>query len=577
MTPTNKTSYTHHSSSDDNDSCLDTTRSGDRYVPLHDKSIHAGENNNRRDKPTSCRRHRQVTSGHSLSRLDSMLHEDHSKSLRPSRCLYVTVAIALLGAFQFGWLMSELNYKQFHAKDPKTGKNVCNNAAFLTHYPDMCIMFPPHSQKEWTMATTSWIAGGGFGALFSGIPADAVGRKYGLALNALIMIAGAVVQASAGSIYTMAAGRFVSGIASGASANIAHILVSEITPSSMRGFFLTGLQIGISFGAFMVTTVHYAMNSHAYTWRLLVGAPIGIGLIQLALLPFMEESPVWLISKGRIDQARTALGRLYLFHNTEAILRALIRSDADMKEELQSTKQWHMLFSAKYRKQLLIACVLCAMQQLSGINAVMYYSASIFNRVGIHDPRYANTIVNAARLHDILLAAKLLDKFNRRTLLMAGMTVMALAGGGLVASLCNKDHEATHYTAVASMVFFVASYCISIGPISWIVANEIFPDFLNARAGAFGTFFTWVCNFLVGVYFQQMADPTNMGDYAFLTFSGCLMLAVLFVYLCVPETNHKSYREIQIAFGIDDPEPPSVLQDDDIWETEEARADGRPF
>ncbi|KAG9412988.1 hypothetical protein AC1031_016009 [Aphanomyces cochlioides] len=317
--------------------------------------------------------------------------------------------------------MSELNYKQFHAKDPKTGKNVCNNAAFLTHYPDMCIMFPPHSQKEWTMATTPWIAG-----------------------------------------------------------------------------------------------------------------------------------PVWLISKGRIDQARTALGRLYLFHNTEAILRAYL------------VRRRHEGGTPKHQA---VAYALLG-QQLSGINAVMYYSASIFNRVGIHDPRYANTIVNAARLHDILLAAKLLDKFNRRTLLLAGMTVMALAGGGLVASLSNKDHEATHYTAVASMVLFVASYCISIGPISWIVANEIFPDFLNARAGAFGTFFTWVCNFLVGVYFQQMADPTNMGDYAFLTFSGCLTLAVVFVYLCVPETNHKSYREIQIAFGIDDPEPPSVLQDDDIWETE---------
>ncbi|CAK4078262.1 unnamed protein product [Aphanomyces euteiches] len=517
----------------------------------------------------TCRKHRQATTESATSKLDSMIHEKHSLSLIPSRTLYITVAIALLGAFQFGWLMSELNYKQFHAKDPKTGKNLCDNQAFLKRYTDMCIMFPPHSQKEWTMTTSSWIAGGGIGAIFSGLPADVIGRKRGLAVTALIMIAGAAVQASAGSIYTMAAGRFVSGIASGASSNIGNILISEITPSTMRGFFLTGLQFAISFGSLMVTTVHYAMNSSAYTWRLLVGAPALIGILQLALLPYMANSPVWLINKGRIDEARDELLRLYRPHNTEAILRAMIASHEEEKKDLEGNREWRLLFSPKYRKQLLIACVLCAMQQLSGINAIMYYSNAIFSRVGIHDPRYANTIVNFARVHDIITASKLLDKYNRRTLLIIGMSVMALAGGGLVASLCYSSYEVTHYMAVVSMVFFVGCYCISIGPMSWIISNEIFPDFLNARAGACGTFFTWVCNFLVGVFFQQMADPENMGNYAFLTFTGCLVLGVIFVYFVVPETNHKSYYEIQKAFGIDEPLPPSILQDDDIWDDEE--------
>ncbi|KAF0699749.1 Aste57867_9676 [Aphanomyces stellatus] len=515
-------------------------------------------------KPT-CRQHRKATTNSGTSKLDSMIHEKHSLTLQPSRVLYITVAISLLGAFQFGWLLSELNYKQYHIKQ------ICKLPIKVIEakFPDYCVLFRGHSQREWVMTTTSWIVGGGLGALFSGIPADAIGRKSGLAINAVIMIAGATVQASAGSIYTMAAGRFVSGIASGASANIANILVSEITPFSMRGFFLTHLQVAISFGALAVTTVHYAMNAEAYTWRLLVGAPILIGLVQLGLLVFVGDSPVWLVSKGRFDEARDELARLYKPHNTEAILRAMIASHEDEKKELEGNKQWTILFTSKYRKQLVIACVLCAMQQLCGINAIMYYSASIFDRLGIHDPRYANTMVNLARVHDIITAAKLLDKFNRRTLLIAGMSIMALAGGGLVLSLCNKEHEATHYTAVLAMVVFVMCYCVSIGPMSWIVANEIFPDFLNARAGAFGTFCTWFSNFFVGVYFQQMADPSSMGDYAFLTFSGFLVLGVVFVYFVVPETNHKTYYEIQQAFGIDEPAPPSILQDDDIWDDDE--------
>ncbi|KAF0697251.1 Aste57867_12023 [Aphanomyces stellatus] len=518
----------------------------------------------------SFRKLRTATSSHGLSRLDSMLHETQSNALHPSRVLYVTCAIALIGAIQFGWMMSELNYKQYHIKQ------ICALPIKVIEkkFPEYCILFRGHTHHEWVMTTTAWVVGGGLGALFSGIPADIVGRKNGLALNALIMIAGAIVQAASGSIYTMAAGRFVSGIASGGSVNICNVLISEISPASMRGFFLTGLQVGISFGVLLVTTAHYGMNSDEYTWRLLVASPILMGLLQLGLLPFMVESPVWLVAKGKLDHARDALTKLYKPHDTDVILNAIVTSYEDQKDEYEHSPRWTILFSAKYRKQLGVAAVLCGMQQLCGINAIMYYSASIFNSIGIHDPRYANTIIALARMHDILFAAKFLDRFNRRTLLLGGMSVMALAGGGLVACLCYGAYESAHYLAVASLVVFVTCYCLSIGPMSWMIANEIFPDFLNARAGAFGTFCTWFCNFFVSVYFQQMADPANMGNYAFLTFSGFLVLAVVFSYFCVPETNHKTYAEIEKAFGVSDTDAalPAPVTDGDVWDKDASAA-----
>ncbi|CAK4608874.1 unnamed protein product [Aphanomyces euteiches] len=503
------------------------------------------ENHDKQAK--SIRLQRRATSSRTMIRLDSMLQEDQSKALQPSRELYITVAIALIGAIQFGWLMSELNYKQYHIKQ------ICQLPVQVIQakYPDYCVLYRGHTHHEWVMTTTAWVVGGAIGALFSGIPADYIGRRNGLALNAVIMIAGGIIQSSAGTIYVMAVGRLISGIASGGSINISNVLISEITPFNMRSFFLCGLQVGISLGVLLVTTVHYGMNSEAYTWRILVGVPIVFGIIILALLPFIEESPVWLIAHGKLDQARAALTRLYLPHDTDAVLAAMVTSHEDEKHEYAgNVKRWTLLFTRKYRKQLVVACVLCAMQQLCGINAIMYYSASIFDSIGIHDPRYANTIVAAARLHDIVFAAKLLDRFNRRPLLLGCMTLMALAGGGLVACLCNSSYTSTHYLSVVALVVFVAGYCLSIGPMSWMIANELFPDFLNARAGAIGTFCTWVCNVFVSVYFQQMADPANLGNYAFLVFSGCLAVAVVFTYFCVPETNHKTYSEIEAAFYV---------------------------
>ncbi|ETW09778.1 hypothetical protein H310_00259 [Aphanomyces invadans] len=523
------------------DTAIASPSTGEGYVYLHDEA-----------RTHSLQQHRRLTSSQSMSQLDSMLVEEQVKSLKPSRAFDITVAIALLGAIQFGWLMSELNYKQYHIKQ------VCQLPVPVIDkkFPDYCVLFRGHSHHEWVMTTTAWVVGGGIGALGSGLPADVMGRKKGLALNAFLMIAGAIVQAASGTIYVLALGRFVSGIASGGTINISNVLISEITPLNMRGFFLTGLQVGISFGVLLVTTVHYGMTSEAFTWRILVGAPLLIGVLQLVLLPWMEESPVWLVAKNKLTLAHTALVKLYLPHDSDVILAAMVAAHTDEASEFSaSRRRWTVLFTNKYRKQLGIACVLCAMQQLCGINAIMYYSASIFNSIGIHDPRYANTIVAVARMHDIVFAAKVLDRFNRRTLLLYGMFIMALCGGSLVLCLCHGNDTLAQYGAVGVLVVFVSAYCLSIGPMSWMVANELFPDYLNARAGAFGTFFTWASNFFVSVYFPQMADPGHLGNYAFLVFSGFLVAAVVFTYVFVPETNRKTYNEIQQALGIDVPSP----------------------
>ncbi|KAF0697250.1 Aste57867_12022 [Aphanomyces stellatus] len=488
----------------------------------------------------SFRKARQQSSRRRLSRLESLIHEEHADALLPTKVLYVSVLIALMGAFQFGWLLSQLNYLPFNTKKTCAAHPIQEGT---------CIMFPGHSKHEWTMNVTAWIVGGALGAVLSGIPADKFGRKRTTFLNAFVMITGALVEVVAKDIYVFSLGRLLSGIATGTAINVSNVLISEISPSQMRGLFSTGLQVGVALGSLAVTTAHYVIGSHhEYAWRLLVGFPIVLGGVQILLMPLMTQSPVWLVAHGKVDAAAAEMRRLYQPTNYDAILKTLVAAHDEEQREIAGINPWSALFSRKYMRQLLIAITLCSAQQLCGINAIMYYSAAIFNSAGITDPRVANTIVNLIRTASILVAAKVMDKFKRKTLLCGGMTIMAIAGTGLVYALCNANSA----VAVASVGIYVAAFCLSIGPMAWMVSSELFPDFLHANAGSVGTMFTWVCNFLIGVYYPILSSDDKMGNYAFCIFIGLLVAFVLFVFFVVPETGHKTYVEIQQCFGIDD-------------------------
>ncbi|EQC33094.1 hypothetical protein SDRG_09082 [Saprolegnia diclina VS20] len=468
-----------------------------------------------------------------LSRLEAMLHEEHAKALVPTPLLYVTIAVALMGSFQFGWLLSQLNYRPFNvdcAKNPIPDK--------------ACILFPSHSEKQWTMAVTAWIVGGAIGASGSGYPADHIGRHYTLLVNAIVMVLGSALQTAADSITLFSIGRLVSGIASGAAINVCNVLISEISPTQMRGMFSTGLQVGVAFGSLAVTTVHYFVG-YGSGWRILVGFPTVLGIAQILLIPLTTKSPVWLVTHGETALALTELQQLYRPCDYEGILQGMLSAHDDEVKETAGVNTWSLLFSKKYRQQLIIAIVLCSAQQLCGINAVMYYSSSIFASAGVSDPRIGNTIINVVRTSMILVAARIMDTFPRRTLLLGFLSLMAFASGGIVVSL----FYASPLLSIASTGIFVGAFCLSIGPMAWMVSAEIFPDFLHAGAGAVGTMTTWLANLVVGVFYPLLADPSVLGSYTFLLFVGYLLGVLCFVYSVVPETAQKTFDEIQVAFA----------------------------
>ncbi|ETV80503.1 hypothetical protein H257_06769 [Aphanomyces astaci] len=525
----------------------------DVYVDITEGGVRGAELSKSGGRTTSYRSLHRTSSRQRLSRLESRIHPEHAKALLPTTALYISVMIALIGSFQTGWLLTQLNYLPFHS---------AKTCAAIPIAPDTCIMFPGHSKNEWTMTVTGWVVGAALGAVLSSIPADKFGRKKTMFLNAFIMIVGGAVQAIAQDPYVFALGRLFSGIATGTVINVSNVLISEISPCQMRGLFSTGLQVGVALGSLFVTTTHYIIGTGDIAWRFMVGCPIVFGAIQVVLMPLMVQSPVWLVGQGHVDDAALAMKKLYKPTNYEAILNALVSSHEEEQKEVADVKPWAAMVSKKYRLQLIIAILVCASHQITGVNAIMYYSATIFNNAGITDPRVANTIINVIRLISVVVVAKIMDKFKRKTMLITGMSVMAAASGGLVLSLVNSWSA----LAVTSVGVYIAAWGFSIGPMAWMVAAELFPDYLHANAGSVGTMFTWVSNFFVAVFYPVLASEDSLGNYAFLIFVGILVLLITFIAVVVPETSHKTYVEIASSFGIQE-KPHEDDGGHDIWAT----------
>ncbi|KAF0687526.1 Aste57867_20739 [Aphanomyces stellatus] len=497
----------------------------------------------RSDDPSLVTEH----SSHESSSVDDddfhhIIKATPNNELRATPAMHRSIRIALLGAVQFGWMMTEMAYLPY------------NNVAFcrMPRIPTgQCLLYPGHSTAEWTMQSTAWAVGGGVGALLSAFPADTFGRQKTLGFNGLIMIVGGLVQMLAGDIYTFAVGRGLSGIASGVAINVLNNYLREIAPRQWRMFYLLLVQVALSIGTLLVTTLMYAIPdvpSSEWQFKPLFGGPIIIGLLQLALMGQIVESPTWLIQSHQVDAARHVMAQLYMpcdMEEHEATMVASIQRQAQETEKASS--KLALLLSPKYRAQFSIAIVLSTMQQLCGMNALVVYGPAMFKAIGIKELRLSNTLVNFGRFHDMYLAMKLGDRFNRRTLLLAGSVGMCLAAIGFTLCQIYMD-DTTKWLQIVCTLVFVGSFCFSIGSLGWLVSTELVPEALGATSGAVSTFFTWTAQFFIGVYFQQISNPANWGTHAFFIFAGVMFVFFWFVWFCVPETRNKSTDEITAIF-----------------------------
>ncbi|KAF7814253.1 putative plastidic glucose transporter 3 [Senna tora] len=386
--------------------------------------------------------------------------------------------------------------------------------------------------------------GGAFvGSLFSGWIADGVGRKRAFQLCALPMITGAAMSATTKSLWGMLLGRLFVGTGMGLGPPVAALYVTEVSPPTVRGTFGSLTQIATCLGLMGALLVGLPAKEIVGWWRIC----FWISVIPAATLAFaMElcaESPHWLFKRGRRTEAEAEFEKLLGVIHVKPAITELSKSERG--DEPDTVKLQELLYG-RHSKVMFIGSTLFALQQLSGINAVFYFSSTIFKSFGVPSD-LANTLVGICNLSGSVIAMILMDKLGRKVLLLWSFLGMAVSLGlQVIAASSFASGSAAMYLSAGGILMFVLTFSLGAGPVPSLLLSEILPGRIRAKAMAICMAVHWVMNFFVGLLFLRLLEQIG-AQLLYTIFASFCMLAVIFVKKNVVETKGKSLQEIEIA------------------------------
>ena len=410
-----------------------------------------------------------------------------------------------------------------------------------------------HVSTTTTEIITSFVTLGALvGALVAGVMADRIGRRPTLLFAGALFAVGAVVEGIAPGTSVLVIGRLIVGFAVGVASVAAPLYAAEMAPSRLRGRYVSTYQLGITFGIFVAYLVDELMASSDWRWMLGVSAVVGIALI-VAVLP-LPATPRWYLKAGRRDDARAALDKVDEGDDTEAALAELEESLAQDANEAT----WSEAFSRRWRAPLMVGVGLAVFQQITGINAIIYYADKIFDAAGfttIAGQTAATTwAIGGVNVLATLIAVAFVDRLGRKPLLLAGLVGMGVSltvVGIAFLSLGDVQHsgsdqgpsDAGAITLVA-LVVYIASFAFSMGPVVWTVINEIYPREVRGRMVSVATAVNWFSAWVVSQFFLTLTD--SIGESAtFWLFAFFCLVSFLWIWRYVPETKDKTLEEIQ--------------------------------
>lgn len=396
-----------------------------------------------------------------------------------------------------------------------------------------------------------------FGSLAGGRTSDIIGRKWTMALAAIVFQTGAATMTLAPSFEVLIIGRFLAGIGIGFGVMIAPIYIAEISPSVTRGSLTSFPEIFINLGILLGYVSNFAFSGlpEHISWRVMLGVGILPSFFIGAALFIIPESPRWLVMKNRVEEARTVL--LKTIDNEaeveERLAEILLAAGTGSSEKYEEKAVWREMLSPSpsLRRMLITGFGIQCFQQITGIDATVYYSPEIFQGAGIQDKSKllaATVAVGVSKTAFILVAIFLIDKLGRKPLLYVstiGMTV-CLFSIGVTLTFIGQGQ-----VGIAMAILFVCSnvafFSVGIGPVCWVLTSEIFPLRLRAQAAALGAVGNRVCSGLVAMSFLSVTRAISVGG-TFFVFSVISAISVLFVYALVPETKGKSLEQIELLF-----------------------------
>lgn len=385
------------------------------------------------------------------------------------------------------------------------------------------------------MAMALW--GTVIGAIFGGIPTNKIGRKKTLIWIGILFLLSAVGSALANDPYVFAFFRFLGGLGIGASTIAAPAYVSEIAPAKDRGRLVSLYQFNIVLGILMAFLSNYLLRDVGENaWRWMVGVMAFPSFFYTIIVFAVPESPRWLVSQGRNEEAKKVLGKI----NPDAKIE-------DLMSELQSGEEQHVkgetIFLKKYRFPLMLAFLIALFNQLSGINAFLYYAPRIFAEAGLEESAalMSSIGIGITNLVFTLLGVFLIDILGRKVLMYIGSVGYIISLGLVSMAFFLK------WTGMAVPIFlfmFIASHAIGQGAVIWVFISEIFPNHLRASGQAFGSSTHWVLAAIIPSMVPFLFSTIGAGM-VFLIFTIMMIFQLLFVMFMMPETKGKTLEELQ--------------------------------
>jgi len=388
--------------------------------------------------------------------------------------------------------------------------------------------------------------------MVAGRPADVVGRRRVLFAIAALYLVSAVGSALAWGWWSFLFFRFVGGIGVGAASVVSPMYIAEISPAPLRGRLVAVTQFNIVLGILLAFFSNYLiarLELGATEWRWMFGVEALPAAAFLLLLFLTPESPRWLMARRREDEARSVLARLGTPAGSIDAEIAAIQASLDLEHH----RLEEALFQAAYRRPILLAIAIAAFNQLSGINALMYYAPAIFRMAGA-GPGSAllqTVIVGGTNLLFTMAAMAVIDIVGRRKLMLVGSIgyIVSLTATAWAFYRYGTDFDATGSLVVLfSLLVFIASHAFGQGAVIWVFISEIFPNRVRARGQALGSFTHWLMAAAISWTFPMIAEAS--GGHAFAFYAATMVLQLVWVLRVMPETKGVPLEEIQKTLGI---------------------------
>jgi SP family arabinose:H+ symporter-like MFS transporter len=383
------------------------------------------------------------------------------------------------------------------------------------------------------------------GSMFAGPPSDRYGRRGSLQALAILYIVTALGCALAWNWHSFLLFRFIGGLAIGGSSVIGPMYIAEVAPADKRGRLVGFFQFNVVAGILVAYLSNYLIglaNLGAAEWRWKLGVtgfPAALFFLMLITIP---QSPRWLVRKGRLADARSVFTRIGEPNPDQEIQDVVASLGVENREKSEP------LFQSRYRLPIFLAIAIGVFNQLSGINAILYYLNDIFAKAGFDkvSSDLQAVAIGFTNLLFTMLGMSIIDKVGRKKLLLTGAVGTAACLGGVAAIFASGAHEEW---LVWLLVGFIAFFAFSQGAVIWVYLSEVFPNLVRAKGQSLGSFTHWIMNALITVVFPTLAARSKPMPFVF--FSVATVVQFIVILFFFPETKGITLEDMQHRLGMD--------------------------